>query len=75
MLLRETISFPGLKLPAPLASTVGRKSHDPFSHKKCMEAGVMTFMAHCTWQSTSMNLLLEVEINSWTEILSVLFDT
>ena len=28
--------------------TVGHKSHDPWFHKKYMEAGVMTFVAHCT---------------------------
>ena len=33
---------------APVRCNVGRKSRDPFSHKKCMEAGVMTFVAHCT---------------------------
>jgi len=27
---------------------VGHKSHDPCSQKQCMEAGVMTFVAHCT---------------------------
>jgi len=27
---------------------VGHKSHDPFFHKKYMEAGVMTFVTHCT---------------------------
>jgi len=28
--------------------TVGHKSHDPSFHKKYMESGVMTFVAHCT---------------------------
>jgi len=28
--------------------TMGHKSHDPCSHKKYMEAGVMTFVVHCT---------------------------
>ena len=28
--------------------TVGHKSHDPCFLKKYMEAGVMTFVAHCT---------------------------
>ena len=28
--------------------TVGHKSHDPCFHKKYTEAGVMTFVAHCT---------------------------
>jgi len=28
--------------------TVAHKSHDPCFHKKYMEAGVMTFAAHCT---------------------------
>ena len=29
--------------------TVAHKSHDPCFHKKYMEAGVMTFVTHCTW--------------------------
>jgi len=28
--------------------TAGYKSYDPFFQKKYMEAGVMTFVAHCT---------------------------
>jgi len=28
--------------------TVAHKSHDPCFHKKYMEAGVMTFVTHCT---------------------------
>jgi len=27
--------------------TVGLKNHDPCFHKKCKEAGVMKFEAHC----------------------------
>ena len=30
-------------------STIGHKSHDPYVHKKYVEAGVMTFVAHCTY--------------------------
>jgi len=30
-----------------LKRTMGHKSHDPCFHKKCMKAGVMTFVAHC----------------------------
>ena len=29
-------------------STVGQKSHDPCFHKKHIEAGLMTFVPHCT---------------------------
>jgi len=36
--------------------TVGRKSHDPFSHKKCMEAEVMAFVAHCTFEMHSLSV-------------------
>jgi len=28
--------------------TVGHESHDPYSNEKCMEAGVVTFVAHFT---------------------------
>ena len=28
--------------------TVGHRSHDPSFHKKYMEAGVVTFVVHCT---------------------------
>ena len=28
--------------------TVGHRSHDPYFHVFLMEAGVMTFVAHCT---------------------------
>jgi len=31
--------------------TVDHKSHDPSFHKKYIESGVMTFVAHCTVQS------------------------
>jgi len=35
--------------PSPAdQSTVDHKSHDPCFHKKYLEAGVMTFVAHCT---------------------------
>jgi len=40
--------------------TVGHKSHDPCFHKKYMETGVMTFVAHCTFQlyeTTNVNLV------------------
>jgi len=33
--------------------TVAHKSHDPCFHKKYVEAGVMTFVAHCTEFQTS----------------------
>jgi len=34
------------------ACTVGHKSHDPCFHKKYMEVGVMTFVAHSTVYDT-----------------------
>jgi len=32
-------------------STVGHKSHDPYFRVFLMEAGFMTFVAHCTFFS------------------------
>jgi len=32
------------------------KSHDSCSHKKYMEAGVMTFVAHCTFYTLAQKL-------------------
>jgi len=34
--------------PLAMNCTVGHKSHDPCFHKQYMEAGVMTFVTHCT---------------------------
>ena len=36
-----------------LSCTVGHKIHDPCFHKQYMEAGVTTFVAHCTRTLTS----------------------
>jgi len=41
-----------------LKCTVGHKSHDPCLREKYMEAGVMTFVAHCTKVSCRMSCCL-----------------
>jgi len=43
--------------------TVGHKSHDPCFHKKYMEAGVMTFVAHCTVFRGRPHIVHETECN------------
>jgi len=45
---KEDAAGGGLLARVSLKGTVSRKSHDPCFHKKYTEAGVMTFVAHCT---------------------------
>jgi len=44
----ETEIFFSTTIPLWTACTVGHKSHDPCFHKKYIEAGFMTFVAHFT---------------------------
>jgi len=41
--------------------TVGHKSHDPCFHVFLMEAGVMTFVAHCTLSVAAKELATAVK--------------